>query len=128
MVYESLWEPSALTISVVDHRHGSLHQRFGIGFIGHCRGCDGNRRGALRIAHDPTTTTSTDQPLQEFSIEIPDKEADAIQSVDQAVKYILSQPDGEIPSRGGGRGEGGGGLWGRVCVFADLLALPLAAH
>ncbi|KAK4922996.1 mitochondrial acyl carrier protein [Elasticomyces elasticus] len=30
---------------------------------------------------------------EEFSIEIPDKEADAIHSVDQAVKYILSQPD-----------------------------------
>lgn len=39
--------------------------------------------------------------MQEFSIEIPDKEADAIQSVGQAVKYIRSQPDGEIPSRGG---------------------------
>lgn len=59
---------------------------------------------------------------QEFSIEIPDKEADAIhsgkytrryivvspwicslipvlspQTVDQAVQYILSQPDGKIP-------------------------------
>ncbi|KAK8206737.1 mitochondrial acyl carrier protein [Zalaria obscura] len=32
---------------------------------------------------------------EEFSIEIPDKEADAIHSVDQAVQYILSQPDGE---------------------------------
>ncbi|EEQ33803.1 conserved hypothetical protein [Microsporum canis CBS 113480] len=31
---------------------------------------------------------------EEFSIEIPDKEADAIHSVDQAVAYILSQPDG----------------------------------
>ncbi|KAM5440369.1 mitochondrial acyl carrier protein [Microsporum canis] len=30
---------------------------------------------------------------EEFSIEIPDKEADAIHSVDQAVAYILSQPD-----------------------------------
>ncbi|BDD60647.1 hypothetical protein MPDQ_006631 [Monascus purpureus] len=30
---------------------------------------------------------------EEFSIEIPDKEADAIHSVDQAVQYILSQPD-----------------------------------
>ncbi|KAH8159038.1 hypothetical protein CIB48_g9212 [Xylaria polymorpha] len=30
---------------------------------------------------------------QEFSIEIPDKEADAIHSVNQAVDYILSQPD-----------------------------------
>jgi NADH dehydrogenase (ubiquinone) 1 alpha/beta subcomplex 1 len=30
---------------------------------------------------------------EEFSIEIPDKEADAIQSVEQAVNYILSQPD-----------------------------------
>ncbi|KAI5793772.1 acyl carrier protein [Peziza echinospora] len=30
---------------------------------------------------------------EEFSIEIPDKEADAIRSVDQAVQYILSQPD-----------------------------------
>lgn len=30
---------------------------------------------------------------EEFSIEIPDKEADAIHSVDQAVKYIMSQPD-----------------------------------
>ncbi|KAL1988172.1 hypothetical protein VTN96DRAFT_702 [Rasamsonia emersonii] len=30
---------------------------------------------------------------EEFSIEIPDKEADAIHSVDQAVNYILSQPD-----------------------------------
>ncbi|MCJ1364221.1 hypothetical protein MMC16_003330 [Acarospora aff. strigata] len=30
---------------------------------------------------------------QEFSIEIPDKEADAIHSVDKAVEYILAQPD-----------------------------------
>lgn len=30
---------------------------------------------------------------EEFSIEIPDKEADAIHSVEQAVQYILSQPD-----------------------------------
>ncbi|KAI9738257.1 MAG: hypothetical protein M1834_008755 [Cirrosporium novae-zelandiae] len=30
---------------------------------------------------------------EEFSIEIPDKEADAIHSVDQAVQYILKQPD-----------------------------------
>ncbi|KAF2835149.1 acyl carrier protein [Patellaria atrata CBS 101060] len=31
---------------------------------------------------------------EEFSIEIPDKDADAIHSVNQAVEYILSQPDG----------------------------------
>ncbi|EMF12868.1 acyl carrier protein [Sphaerulina musiva SO2202] len=31
---------------------------------------------------------------EEFSIEIPDKEADAIHSVTQAVDYILKQPDG----------------------------------
>ncbi|KEZ44658.1 hypothetical protein SAPIO_CDS2728 [Scedosporium apiospermum] len=30
---------------------------------------------------------------EEFSIEIPDKEADAIHSIDQAVEYILKQPD-----------------------------------
>ncbi|RQM07569.1 hypothetical protein DH86_00002028 [Scytalidium sp. 3C] len=30
---------------------------------------------------------------EEFSIEIPDKEADAIHSVDKAVNYILAQPD-----------------------------------
>ncbi|RPB17763.1 acyl carrier protein [Morchella conica CCBAS932] len=30
---------------------------------------------------------------EEFSIEIPDKEADAIQSVEHAVNYIVSQPD-----------------------------------
>ncbi|CAZ81776.1 unnamed protein product [Tuber melanosporum] len=30
---------------------------------------------------------------EEFSIEIPDKAADAILSVDQAVDYILAQPD-----------------------------------
>ncbi|XHG05354.1 hypothetical protein AWENTII_008583 [Aspergillus wentii] len=30
---------------------------------------------------------------EEFSIEIPDKEADAIHSVDKAVSYILAQPD-----------------------------------
>ncbi|KAI0864793.1 acyl carrier protein-like protein [Xylaria cubensis] len=30
---------------------------------------------------------------EEFSIEIPDKEADTIHSVNQAVDYILSQPD-----------------------------------
>ncbi|KAI9777703.1 MAG: Acyl carrier protein, mitochondrial [Geoglossum umbratile] len=30
---------------------------------------------------------------EEFSIEIPDKEADAIHSVEGAVRYILSQPD-----------------------------------
>jgi len=54
--------------------------------------------------------------LQEFSIEIPDKEADAIHSgmfcngllrilhtnditVKQAVDYILAQPDGELQSK-----------------------------
>ncbi|KAL1629361.1 putative vacuolar protein sorting-associated protein 74 [Diplodia seriata] len=31
---------------------------------------------------------------EEFSIEIPDKDADQIHSVDKAVEYILSQPDG----------------------------------
>ncbi|CAI6334976.1 unnamed protein product [Periconia digitata] len=31
---------------------------------------------------------------KEFSIEIPDKEADAIHSVKQAVDYIKAQPDG----------------------------------
>ncbi|EAT89450.1 acyl carrier protein [Parastagonospora nodorum] len=30
---------------------------------------------------------------EEFSIEIPDKQADAIHSVKQAVEYILAQPD-----------------------------------
>ncbi|KAI9752806.1 MAG: Acyl carrier protein, mitochondrial [Chaenotheca gracillima] len=30
---------------------------------------------------------------EEFSIEIPDKEADAIHSIDKAVEYILAQPD-----------------------------------
>ncbi|KAI1101137.1 acyl carrier protein [Jackrogersella minutella] len=30
---------------------------------------------------------------EEFSIEIPDKDADAIHTVEQAVQYILSQPD-----------------------------------
>ncbi|KAI2463158.1 acyl carrier protein [Annulohypoxylon bovei var. microspora] len=30
---------------------------------------------------------------EEFSIEIPDKDADAIHSVNQAVEYILSQPN-----------------------------------
>ncbi|KAI5460349.1 acyl carrier protein-like protein [Mariannaea sp. PMI_226] len=30
---------------------------------------------------------------EEFSIEIPDKDADAIHSVEQAVEYILKQPD-----------------------------------
>ncbi|SMQ51788.1 unnamed protein product [Zymoseptoria tritici ST99CH_1A5] len=30
---------------------------------------------------------------EEFSIEIPDKEADAIHSVNQAVDYIMKQPD-----------------------------------
>merc|ERR1711939_40183 len=32
---------------------------------------------------------------EEFSIEIPDKEADAIHSVNQAVDYIMAQPDGK---------------------------------
>lgn len=32
---------------------------------------------------------------EEFSIEIPDKEADAIHSVSQAVDYIMKQPDGK---------------------------------
>lgn len=31
---------------------------------------------------------------EEFSIEIPDKEADSILSIDKAVNYILGQPDG----------------------------------
>ncbi|KAK3936328.1 acyl carrier protein-like protein [Diplogelasinospora grovesii] len=30
---------------------------------------------------------------EEFSIEIPDKDADTIHSIDKAVEYILSQPD-----------------------------------
>ncbi|OJJ89637.1 acyl carrier protein [Aspergillus glaucus CBS 516.65] len=30
---------------------------------------------------------------EEFSIEIPDKEADGIHSIDKAVEYILAQPD-----------------------------------
>jgi NADH dehydrogenase (ubiquinone) 1 alpha/beta subcomplex 1 len=30
---------------------------------------------------------------EEFSIEIPDKDADSIHSVEQAVQYILNQPD-----------------------------------
>ncbi|KAK3618619.1 mitochondrial acyl carrier protein [Elasticomyces elasticus] len=30
---------------------------------------------------------------EEFSIEIPDKEADAIHSVNQAIDYIMAQPD-----------------------------------
>ncbi|KAF2457603.1 acyl carrier protein-like protein [Lineolata rhizophorae] len=30
---------------------------------------------------------------EEFSIEIPDKEADAIHTVDKAVEYIMNQPD-----------------------------------
>ncbi|OQE46674.1 hypothetical protein PENCOP_c001G07134 [Penicillium coprophilum] len=30
---------------------------------------------------------------EEFSIEIPDKEADQIHSVDKAVEYIMAQPD-----------------------------------
>jgi acyl carrier protein len=30
---------------------------------------------------------------QEFSIEIPDKDADSIHSVDKAVEYIVNQPD-----------------------------------
>ncbi|RKF59195.1 Acyl carrier protein, mitochondrial [Erysiphe neolycopersici] len=30
---------------------------------------------------------------EEFSLEIPDKDADSIHSVDQAVKYIVAQPD-----------------------------------
>lgn len=30
---------------------------------------------------------------EEFSIEIPDKEADSILSIDKAVNYILGQPD-----------------------------------
>ncbi|ROT37785.1 acyl carrier protein [Sodiomyces alkalinus F11] len=32
---------------------------------------------------------------EEFSIEIPDKDADTIHSVNQAVEYILSQPDAQ---------------------------------
>jgi NADH dehydrogenase (ubiquinone) 1 alpha/beta subcomplex 1, acyl-carrier protein len=30
---------------------------------------------------------------EEFSIEIPDREADAIHSVDQAVRYVCNQPE-----------------------------------
>ncbi|KAI9654467.1 MAG: putative secondary metabolism biosynthetic enzyme [Trizodia sp. TS-e1964] len=36
---------------------------------------------------------------EEFSIEIPDKDADAIHSLPQAVEYILSQPDGRLTFR-----------------------------
>ncbi|KAG7111446.1 Acyl carrier protein like [Verticillium longisporum] len=32
---------------------------------------------------------------EEFSIEIPDKDADGIHSVEKAVEYILSQPDAQ---------------------------------
>ncbi|CAG8331570.1 unnamed protein product [Penicillium nalgiovense] len=34
---------------------------------------------------------------EEFSIEIPDKEADQIHSVEKAVEYILAQPDALLP-------------------------------
>ncbi|EUC51301.1 hypothetical protein COCMIDRAFT_31441 [Bipolaris oryzae ATCC 44560] len=37
---------------------------------------------------------------EEFSIEIPDKEADAIHSVKQAVEYILAQPDDDMQEAG----------------------------
>ncbi|MCJ1356935.1 MAG: Acyl carrier protein, mitochondrial [Icmadophila ericetorum] len=37
---------------------------------------------------------------EEFSIEIPDKEADTIHSIDKAVEYILAQPDEELKDEG----------------------------
>ncbi|PPJ51350.1 hypothetical protein CBER1_10057 [Cercospora berteroae] len=37
---------------------------------------------------------------EEFSIEIPDKEADAIHSVTQAVDYIMKQPDDDCNETG----------------------------
>ena len=43
--------------------------------------------------HHANTTPSPHK--QEFSIEIPDKDADQIHSVDKAVEYILSQPDAQ---------------------------------
>ncbi|KAI4942026.1 Vacuolar protein sorting-associated protein 74 [Alternaria rosae] len=58
---------------------------------------------------------------EEFSIEIPDKEADAIHSVKQAVDYIMAQPDDPPPvpqphlmasSSGLTRRRGGGGAAG----------------
>lgn len=45
------------------------------------------------IAHGRKTRCLQTYPQQEFSIEIPDKDADQIHSVDKAVEYILSQPD-----------------------------------
>ncbi|KAI9643594.1 mitochondrial acyl carrier protein [Ciborinia camelliae] len=58
---------------------------------GHCRGCYGYRGGLYKRI---TTEDWRLMRLQEFSIEIPDKDADSILSVDQAVEYILHQPDG----------------------------------
>ncbi|PBP20821.1 acyl carrier protein-like protein [Diplocarpon rosae] len=64
------------------------------------------KRGRMLINLTPNSHFSNDLGLdsldtvevvmaieEEFSIEIPDKEADAIHSVDKAVEYILAQPD-----------------------------------
>lgn len=48
-----------------------------------------NIADGLDMKHD----ANKPPPKQEFSIEIPDKDADQIHSVDKAVEYILSQPD-----------------------------------
>jgi len=55
----------------------SLHQRPWSGQLGHCGGSDGYR-GGQSIGKKEIRTTLT--VIQEFSIEIPDKEADAIHS------------------------------------------------
>ncbi|TGJ84821.1 hypothetical protein E0Z10_g3943 [Xylaria hypoxylon] len=46
-----------------------------------------------RIMGILTGFDKVNDPSNEFSIEIPDKDADGIHSVNQAVDYILSQPD-----------------------------------
>jgi hypothetical protein len=90
----------------------TLHQRPRSRLPGHRRGRHGYRGGSSHAPYHTISPTHSHHS-QEFSIEIPDKEADAIHSgmlpqdpmlsglmltqliVNQAVEYILSQPDGK---------------------------------
>ncbi|PWW80613.1 acyl carrier protein [Tuber magnatum] len=54
----------------------------------------GTSRFANDLGLDSLDTVEVVMAIEEeFSLEIPDKDADAILSVDQAVDYILAQPD-----------------------------------
>ena len=118
------YEAQLLT-DCIDQVDGTLRKRPWPGQLGHRGGCDGHRGGTIIPWHFSSWQDSRLSSfrnarilirlcVQEFSIEIPDKDADAIHSgmstcypralppdciliplslVDKAVEYILNQPD-----------------------------------